>query len=151
MPSPDALRRAGGHSLLDALIVLCLLAVLLSAAIPDLARAQRRFAASAAARQLRADLAHVRMIAVLRGRTVTVAIDTVAGSYRAAEADGTTELVRRVPASVRIRTTAHRQSIPFTARGTTDLHSTTWIGPADDPDGRWHGIRVAPSGSLARQ
>jgi hypothetical protein len=51
---------------------------------------------------------------------------------------------------VAIRTTANRQSIPFTARGTTDLYSTTWIGPAADPGGTWHGIRVSPSGALSR-
>jgi Tfp pilus assembly protein FimT len=140
-------RPAAGHSLVDALIVLSLVSVLLSVAVPDLARAHRRFAASAAARQLRVDLAQARMNAILRGGTVTVAIDTVAGAYTATDVDGTTQLVRRVPAAVRIRTTANRQSIPFTARGTTDLYSTTWIGPADDPGGKWHRIRVAPSGA----
>jgi Tfp pilus assembly protein FimT len=139
-----------GHSLVDLLLVLFALGVLLAVAVPDLGRAHRRYAAVAAARQLRADLAHVRMEAILRGRTVTVAIDTVAGSYFATLGSGDSLLSRRVPTSVRIRTTAHRQSIPFTARGTTDLYSTTWVGPAQDPGGAWHGIRVAPSGALAK-
>ena len=139
-----------GHSLIDLLLVLFALGVLLAAAVPDLGRAHRRYAAVAAARQLRADLAHVRMEAILRGMTVTVVIDTVAGSYAVTEAGGDSLLSRAVPPSVRIRTTANRQSIPFTARGTTDLYSTTWIGPAEDPDGAWHGIRVAPSGAVAK-
>lgn len=139
-----------GHSLIDLLLVLFALGVLLAAAVPDLGRAHRRYAAVGAARQLRADLAQARMEAILRGRTVTVVIDTVAGSYGAVEASGDTLLSREVPSSVRIRTTANRQSIPFTARGTTDLYSTTWIGPAEDPEGAWHGIRVAPSGALAK-
>jgi len=142
--------RAHGHSLADVLLVLFVLGVLLSTAVPDLGRAHRRYAALTAARQLRADLARARMDAILRGTTVTVAIDTVAGSWAASDADGAPLLAGRVPPAVAIRTTANRQSIPFTARGTTDLYSTTWIGPAGDPEGRWHGVRVAPSGALYR-
>ena len=139
-----------GHSLVDLLLVLFALGVLLAAAVPDLGRAHRRYAAIAAARQLRADLAHVRTEAILRGTTVTVAIDTAAGSYVATLGSGDSIVFRRVPSSVRIRTTANRQSIPFTGRGTTDLYSTTWIVPAEDSEGAWHGIRVAPSGALAK-
>lgn len=135
---------------MEVLLTLFVIGVLLAAAVPDLARAQRRYAAHGAARQLRADLVQARMEAILRGRTVTVTIDTLAGAYGATDPSGDTLLSRRFPASVRIRTTANRQSIPFTARGTTDLYSTTWIGPAEDPDGTWHGIRVAPSGALSR-
>lgn len=142
--------RTSGHSLVDVLLVLFVLGVLLAAAVPDLGRAHRRYAALATARQLRADLAHARMEAILRGRTVTVVIDTATGSYGATDAGGASVLSRHVPPSVRILTTANRQTIPFTARGTTDLYSTTWVGPAEDPEGTWHGIRVAPSGALAR-
>lgn len=138
-----------GYALVDVLIVLFVLGVLLSAAVPDLGRANRRYAAIGAARQLRADLARVRMDAILRGSTVTIAIDTVAGAYEASDAGGAVLLTRRVPGSVAIRTSANRQSIPFTARGTTDLYSTTWIGPAADPEGKWHAIRVAPSGAVS--
>lgn len=138
-----------GYALVDVLIVLFVLGVLLSAAAPDVGRANRRYAALSAARQLRADLARVRMDAILRGTTVTVAIDTVAGAYEANDAGGMVLLARRVPDSVAIRTSANRQSIPFTARGTADLFSTTWIGPAVDPEGKWHGIRVAPSGAVS--
>jgi Tfp pilus assembly protein FimT len=138
-----------GYALVDLLFVLFVLGVLLSAAAPDLGRASRRYAAIAAVRQLRADLVRVRMDAILRGRTVTVAIDTVSGAYEATDAAGTMLIARRVPSSVVIRTSANRQSIPFTARGTTDLYSTTWIGPGSDPGGRWHGIRVAPSGAVS--
>ncbi|HJU87273.1 MAG TPA: GspH/FimT family protein [Gemmatimonadota bacterium] len=139
----------GGHTLVDVLVVLFVLGVLLSVAVPDLGRAQRRYAGLTAARQLRADLARVRMDAILRGSTVTVAIDTVSGGWEASDAGGAVLLARRVPDSVAIRTSANRQSIPFTARGTTDLYSTTWIGPATDPEGKWHAIRVAPSGAVS--
>ena len=113
--------RRSGYAIVDVVIVLFVLGILLSAAAPDIGLANRRYAAIGAARQLRADLARIRMDAILRGSTVTVAI----------------------------RTSANRQSIPFTARGTTDLYSTTWIGPASDPEGKWHGIRVAPSGAVS--
>jgi prepilin-type N-terminal cleavage/methylation domain-containing protein len=142
--------RGAGYTLLELLVAVFIAGVLLAAAVPDLARAHRRYAANAAARQLRVDLARSRMDAILRGRTVTVAIDTLAGTWTATDVDGALLYFRAVPASLVVRTTANRQSIPFTARGTTDLYSTTWIGPADDPDGTWHGIRVSPSGALAR-
>ncbi len=138
-----------GYALVDVLIVLFVLGVLLSAAVPDLGRANRRYAAMGAARQLRTDLARVRMDAILRGKTVTVAIDTLSGAYAASDAGGEVLLARQVPDAVDIRTSANRQSIPFTARGTTDLYSTTWIGPASDPEGKWHAIRVAPSGAVS--
>ncbi len=139
-----------GHTLVEVLSVLTVLSILLALAVPDLGRAHRQYAALAAIRRLRSDLVHVRTEAILRGRTVTVVIDTAAGSYDAIEAGGGSILSREVPPSVGIRTTANRQSIPFTARGTTDLYSTTWIGPTEDPDGAWHGIRVAPSGAVAK-
>lgn len=142
-------KECAGYALVDILVVLFVLGVLLSAAAPDLGRATRRYAAIGAARQLRSDLAQVRMDAILRGSTVTVAIDTVVGAWEASDAGGALLLSRRVPGSVAIRTSANRQSIPFTARGTTNLYSTTWIGPASDPEGKWHAIRVAPSGALS--
>jgi Tfp pilus assembly protein FimT len=142
--------RPEGHSLIDLLIVLSILAVLLALGAPALGRAHARYAAMAAARRLRVDLAQARMQAVLRGRTVTVAIDTLAGAWVASDDEGVALLSHRLPSIVEIRTTAHRQSIPFTSRGTTNLYSTTWVGPANDPGGAWHGIRVAPSGSIAR-
>ena len=142
--------RRSGTSILELLVALFIAGLLLAAAVPDLGLAQRRYAAHAAARQLRVDLARSRMDAILRGRTVTVAIDTLAGTWTATDAEGALLVARTVPASVMVRTTANRQSIPFTARGTTDLYSTTWVGPANDPEGTWHGIRVAPSGALAR-
>ncbi len=138
-----------GYALVDVLVVLFVLGVLLSAAAPDLGRASRRYAAIGAARQLRADLARVRMDAILRGSTVTVAIDTVTGAWEASDAGGELLLSHRVPGSVAVRTSANRQSIPFTSRGTTNLYSTTWIGPASDPEGKWHAIRVAPSGAMS--
>jgi Tfp pilus assembly protein FimT len=146
MRSPSS---RGGYTLVDVLLVLFVLGILLSAAVPDLGRAQRRYAGLAAARQLRADLATARMDAILRGGTVTVAIDTVSGAWEARDGAGAVLLARRVPESVALRTSANRQSIPFTARGTTDLYSTTWIGPARDPEGKWHAIRVAPSGAVS--
>lgn len=149
MPRPIA--RTAGTSILELLVAVFIAGVLLAAAVPDLGKAQRRYAAHAAARQLRVDLARSRMDAILRGRTVTVVIDTLAGTWTATDAEGVLLYERSTPLSVAVRTTANRQSIPFTARGTTDLYSTTWIGPADDPGGTWHGIRVAPSGALARQ
>ena len=69
-----------GYALVDVLIVLFVLGVLLSAAVPDLGRANRRYAALSAARQLRADLPHGRMDANQSGSTVTVAIDTLNGA-----------------------------------------------------------------------
>ena len=138
-----------GYALVDVLVVLFVLGVLLSAAAPDLGRASRRYAAIGAARQLRADLARVRMDAILHGSTVTVAIDTVTGAWEASDAGGELLLSHRVPGSVAVRTSANRQSIPFTLRGTTNLYSTTWIGPASDPEGKWHAIRVAPSGAMS--
>ena len=140
---------SAGHTLVDVLLVLFLIGILLSSAAPDVARAHRRYTALTSARHLRSDLARARMDAILRGKTVTIAIDTLAGTWTGTDADGLAVLEGGVPSTIVVRTTAHRQSIPFTARGTTDLYSTTWIGPAGDPEGHWHGIRVAPSGALS--
>lgn len=149
MPRPIV--RTSGTSILELLVAVFIAGILIAATVPDLGKAQRRYAAHAAARQFRVDLARSRMDAILLGRTVTVVIDTLAGTWTATDAEGALLYERSAPPSVAVRTTANRQSIPFTARGTADLYSTTWIGPADDPGGTWHGIRVAPSGALARQ
>lgn len=146
-----ASRPAAGHSLLEMAVVLVVLAVLLSAAWPQVARWSRRFESAAAARELAADLARARSAAVLRGETVTVSLDTLAGAWRAIAASGDTILDGRLEHPLRLTTTAHRERVLFTARGTGDLYSTTWIVVPDDPDARSHGLRVAPTGAIERR
>lgn len=128
--------------------MLVVLAILASAAWPPIARHDRRFAARAAARELAGDLARARSRAILSGQTIRVAIDTVGGRWRATSASGDSVLAGRLGAGLALRTTAYRQRILFTARGTSDLYSTTWIAVASDPDARWHGLRVAPTGAI---
>lgn len=140
-----------GHSLLETLLVLAVLAILLSLAAPPFARWDRRFAAAAAARALRGDLARARTDAVLRGQSVSVGLDTLTGAWRTTTAAGDTLRSRELGPGLALRTTAHRQRVLFTARGTSDLYSTTWIRVIEDPDAREHGLRVAPTGAIERR
>lgn len=148
MPHRLSSRRAAGVTLLDLLVALSVLAILVALAVPPLSRVERRAAAGVAARELRADLARARIRAILDGATTRVEIDTAAGRYRIVDGSGRRLLERVLPPGVVLRTTAHRQSIPFTARGTSNLYSTTSIGVPADPRARWHVVRVAPTGSV---
>lgn len=148
MPHRLLARRAAGLTLLDLLVALSVLAILVALAVPPLSRAERRAAAGMAARELRADLARTRIRAILDGSTAWVEIDTAAGRYQVVDGSGRRLLERVLPPGVVLKTTAHRQSIPFTARGTSNLYSTTSIGIPADPDARWHVLRVAPTGSV---
>lgn len=132
-------------------MVLVVLAILLSAAWPPVARWGRRFESAAGARELAADLARARSAAVLRGETVTVSLDTLAGAWRATTASGDTLLHGRLGPGLRLTTTANRERVLFTARGTGDLYSTTWVGVPTDPAARLHGLRVAPTGAIERR
>lgn len=151
MARPVARPPGGGHSLLEALLVLAVLAILLSLAAPPIVRWDRRFAAAAAARALRGDLARARTDAVLRGESVSVGLDTLAGAWRTTTQAGDTLRVRVLGPGLALSTTAHRQRILFTARGTSDLYSTTWIRVPADPGAREHGLRVAPTGAIERR
>jgi prepilin-type N-terminal cleavage/methylation domain-containing protein len=142
---------ARGHSLLELAVVLVVLAILLSSAWPSVARWSRRFESAAAARGLAADLARSRSAAVLRGETVTVSLDTLAGAWRATVASGDTILEGELGPGLGLTTTAWRQRVLFTARGTGDLYSTTWVGVPADPAARAHGLRVAPTGAIERR
>lgn len=124
-------------------------AVVASAAAPSLSRARRAYAAWSAGRELRADLVVARTRAILDGATVRVALDTLRGRYAVVGPAGDTLRRRELPEFLRLRTTAARQEVLFTARGTSNLYSTTWIGGATDPDLRWHGARVAPTGAVS--
>lgn len=95
-----------------------------------------------------AEIAAARQEAVLTAGTVRVELDTLAGGWVRRRADGSTGVARRLPEGVGLRTTAYREEILFSARGTSNLHSTTWIGVPGDPGARWHGIRVRPTGSI---
>lgn len=134
--------------------MLVLLGIFVAAAAPSVARAQRRFAAGGAARELRADLARARVHAILTGQTVRVVLDTLGAGWRIEEGPGVAGgdaavVQRRLPAGLILRTTASGQEILFTARGTSNLYSTAWIYPAADPDARWHRVQVAPTGALS--
>ncbi|MFN2383098.1 MAG: GspH/FimT family protein [Gemmatimonadota bacterium] len=146
-------RGRGAFSLIEALTVLVLLGILLAAAAPPLARAQRRFAAGGAARELRGDLARARVRAILSGQTVRVVLDTLGAGWRVEggplPVGGTGVLRRSLPAGLTLRTTASNQVILFTARGTSSLYSTAWIYPTTDPDARWHRVQVAPTGAVS--
>ena len=149
-----ALPDFAAFSLIEMVTVLVLLGILLAAAAPPLARAQRRFAAAGAARELRGDLARARVRAILSGQTVRVELDTLGPGWQIAggppPGGGSLTVVRRVlPAGLVLRTTAAGQSILFTARGTSNLYGTVWIYPAEDPDARWHRVQVAPTGALS--
>lgn len=141
----------GAHrafTLVEVLSALVLLAILASVAAPNLTRAARRYAAWSAGHELRSDLVLARTRAVLDGATVRVVVDTVQGRYVVLAANGDTLRRRALAPRLLLRTTAWRQEILFTSRGTSSLYSTTWVGVAGDPDARWHGARVAPTGAV---
>lgn len=123
-------------------------AILASVALRPVARWQRRAVAHATASTLRADLARARVLGVLRGETVTVVLDTIQDGWWGEAKDGTVLFERRLDPGLSLTSTAHRGRIPFTSRGTSNLYSTTWIGIPDDPDARWHGARVSPTGAV---
>lgn len=144
----NILRGWRGHSLIEAITVLALIALLVASASPTVSRSARRYAAWSAARELRGELVAARTRAVLGGVTVRVVVDTLRSAYRVVGAESDTLRIRRLSPGLFLRTTAVRQEILFTARGTSSLYSTTWIGVTGDPDARWHGTRVAPTGAV---
>lgn len=129
----------------DLFVTLTLLAILASIALPAVSRSVRRYAAHGAARELRADLARARIRAILDGRTVSLVVED--RGYRVERSDGTVLSRRTLPTGVTISTTAHRSTIPFTSRGTSNLYSTTTVAVEDDPDARTYVVRVSPSGA----
>lgn len=146
--NPGSRRGSPAFTLHDVLIALTIAAILTSAFAPPLARWQRRAVARATASTLRVDLARARVHGVLRGETVTVILDTIQDGWRVEAGDGAVLLERRLGVGLSLVSTAHRGRIPFTSRGTSNLYSTTWIGVEDDPDARWHGARVSPTGAV---
>jgi len=136
------------HTILEVLSLLVLAAILASAAAPTVARAGRRYAAWSAGRELRSDLVLARTRAILDGATARVVVDTLRGRYAVVAVGGDTLRRKSLGPGLLLRTTAWRQEILFTARGTSSLYSTTWVGVDGDPDARWHGARVAPTGAV---
>jgi len=137
-----------GTVLLDVLTALVILAILLSLSVPRLTEARARFALYAAGRGLVDDLAWTRTQAILEGRTLTVVIVPAEASYRVEDAAGVVLRERRLAPGLALTSTAHRGRILFTARGTSNLYSTTWIEAANHAAVRRRGVRVAPTGSL---
>lgn len=140
-----------GVTATELLIGLVVLGILLALAMPPLARRQRRAEIDVGTRRLEADLARARVAAVLRGETVTVRLDTVVAGWSVRAASGETLATRRLPEGIRLRTSAHLEAIPFTARGTSNLYSTTWLAAVDDPSLPPRGIRVSPTGAVERR
>lgn len=129
--------------------MLVFLGILIEIAWPRWAAWSDRQAVAAAARTFRTDLQRARAAAILRGETIAVELDTLAASYEARSLRGGQRLFgRRLGEGLFLRTTAYRERILFTARGTGSLYSTTWIGAHDRRDARWHGTRVTPTGAI---
>ncbi len=140
--------RSTGTTLVELAMALALLAILLALAAPSLGQARGHFALAAAVRELRADLARARSRAVLDGATAWVELDTLDAGWRLVDGAGRVVRERPLGAGLLLRTTATRQRIPFTARGTSSLYATVWIGAANDPAAGWRGVRVAPTGAV---
>lgn len=123
-------------------------AIFLSLAIPAVFRAEQRLGAYVAASTFRSDVTGARQHAILDGTTVRVVLDTLVSAYQVEDVDRRVLRRRELRAGLVLRTTAYRQEILFSPRGTSNLYSTTWIGVRRDPDGRWYGLRVLPSGAI---
>ncbi len=137
-----------GVTVLELVAVLIVAAVLLALAVPAIFRVERRLGAYVAASVFRSDVTGARQHAILDGATVRVVLDTLIAAYHVEDVDRRILRRRQLRDELVLRTTAHRQEILFRPRGTHNLYSTTWIGVQRDPDGRWYGLRVLPSGAI---
>lgn len=141
-------RRTGGFTLLELILALVVLGILLALVAPPVGRSERRWAAYAAARTLATDVARARRRAIQDRSTVRVVLDTVAGAYAIRLAGGEAVTSRRLRSDLTLGTSAHLQEILFSARGTSNLYSATWIVARGDPLAREHRIRVLPTGAI---
>lgn len=145
MPTTD---RETGFTLVELILASIVLAILITLAAPPFGRTERRWAAYTAARALAADVARARQRAIRDRRTVRVVLDTLEGSYEVQPAGGNPLLRRRLRPDLRLRTSAYRQEILFSGRGTSSLYATAWVGVRGDPRAREHRIRVLPTGAI---
>lgn len=143
-----AVHETGGFTLVELLVASIVLAILLALAAPPLGRGERRWAAYAAGRTLAAEVARARQRAIQDRQTVRVVLDTVGGTYEVRPASGDPLPRHRLRPDLRLGTTAYRQEILFSGRGTSNLYATAWVGVRDDPAGREHRIRVLPTGAI---
>lgn len=141
-------RGAPAFTLYDLLVALTIATILAGAFLRPLGKWHLRSLSRATAATLRTDLARARVHGVLRGETVTVVLDTIADGWRVEAGEGDVLLDRRLERGLSLVSTAHQGRIPFTARGTSNLYSTTWIVVTDDPDAPWRGARVSPVGAV---
>ena len=137
-----------GVTVLELAVALIAAGVLLALAVPAVSSVERRLGAYVAASTFRSDVTGARQHAILEGATVRVVLDTLVGAYHVEDVDRRVLRRRRLRAGLALKTTAHRQEILFSPRGTSNLYSTTWIGVRRDTDGRWYGLRVLPSGAI---
>lgn len=139
---------AAGFTLVELLVTSIVLAILLALAAPPLGRGERRWAAYAAGRTLAAEVARARQRAIQDRRTVRVVLDTLEGTYQVRPSFGDPLPRRRLRPDLRLGTTAYRQEILFSGRGTSSLYAAAWVGVRDDPEAREHRIRVLPTGAI---
>lgn len=137
-----------GYTMVEILITLAVVGILMGTAFPTVWQAHQSYKRYAATRRLQVDLQRARSVAVQRAETVRVVIDTIGGRYRGERSDGVVIFDRRLNGSLALRTTAYRQTIPFTARGTANLYSTTWIVTADGQTTGSVRVRVSPVGAI---
>jgi prepilin-type N-terminal cleavage/methylation domain-containing protein len=139
---------SGGFTLPELILTLVVLGILLALLAPPLGKSERRWAAYAAGRTLGADVARARQLAIQRRATVRIVLDTLAGTYDVRLADGEIVTRRRLRPDLDLGTSAYRQEILFSARGTSNLYSAAWIVAREDPLAREHRIRVLPTGAI---
>jgi Tfp pilus assembly protein FimT len=117
---------AGGFSLIEALVVISILALTAAVTIPNLVAWRSGMQFRAAVNELRNDLESARARAVKENARVTVAFDPPAGQYRLSyqdpEAQNTILLKSQtLPAGVRIASVPPSGSTSFSSRGTAPI------------------------------
>jgi Tfp pilus assembly protein FimT len=111
-----ARRWEGGTTLLELMVVLCVVAVLLAIAVPSAARVIDRITVRSVGEEIAAIFATARELAVVRRSAVSVLIDTTGATVRVrGEADLVLE--RRFGPTYGVRLSATRDAMTYDPRG----------------------------------